>query len=62
MVQPDRSQTNEIRRMYFPCWISKAADTHSEYVVFTAFTRQQSLHESSLLLHYMYTADLVSST
>jgi len=26
-----------LRRMRFACWIPKATDTHSEYVVLTAF-------------------------
>ena len=38
------------RRMRFACWISKATDTHSEYVILIAFTLQQWLHERSLLL------------
>jgi hypothetical protein len=29
------------RRMLFPCWINKATDTHSEYVILTAFPQQQ---------------------
>jgi hypothetical protein len=31
--------------MHFACWITKATDTHSEYVILIAFTRQQWLHE-----------------
>jgi hypothetical protein len=34
MVQPDRPQDSHIiRRMRFACWITKAADTRSEYVI-----------------------------
>ena len=62
MVQPDRTQANEIWHMCLACWISKAADTYSEYLVITAFTRQQWLQESPSMLHCMYTAYLVSST
>jgi hypothetical protein len=29
-----------IRRMRFECWITKATDTHSEYVILKAFPRQ----------------------
>jgi hypothetical protein len=29
------------RRMRFACWITKATDTHSEYVILIAFPRQQ---------------------
>jgi len=28
---------NVTRRMPFACWITKATDTHSEYVIFLAF-------------------------
>jgi len=38
-VEPDRSQ------MRIACWITKAIDSHSEYVIFIAF----SLHERSSL-------------
>jgi hypothetical protein len=31
--------------MRFPCWITKATDTHSEYVILIAFSRQQWLRE-----------------
>jgi hypothetical protein len=31
--------------MRFACWIAKAADTHSEYVIFIAYPRQQWLRE-----------------
>jgi hypothetical protein len=36
---------NIIRRMRFACWISKATDTHSEYVIRIAVPRQQWLRE-----------------
>jgi hypothetical protein len=43
---------NIIRRMRFACWITKATDTHSESLIFTAFPRQQWLREraSNLML------------
>jgi hypothetical protein len=31
------SDENRIRRMRIACWITKATDTHSEYVILTAF-------------------------
>jgi hypothetical protein len=34
---------NTIWRMRIPRWINKAKDTRSEYVILTAFTRQQLL-------------------
>jgi hypothetical protein len=34
-----------IWRMRIACWIPKATDTHSEYVILTAFPLQHLLHE-----------------
>ena len=34
-----------IWRMHVACWISKATDTHSEYVILIAFPLQQWLRE-----------------
>jgi hypothetical protein len=48
-----------IRRMRIACWISKATDTHSEYVILIAFPLQW-LHERASMLHYTYIACLVS--
>jgi hypothetical protein len=44
---------NIIRRMRFACWITKATDTHSEFVILIAFTQQEWLREraSMFLLH-----------
>ena len=39
---------NIIRRMRIACWITKATDTHSEYVILIAFPRQQWLRERTL--------------
>jgi hypothetical protein len=41
---------NIIRRMRFACWITKATDTHSEYVIPIGFPRQQWLRERSSML------------
>ena len=43
-----------IRRMRIACWITKATNMHSEYVMFIAFLGQQWLRERALMLHYMY--------
>jgi hypothetical protein len=48
-----------VRRMRLACWITKATDTHSEYVIFIAFPRQQWLHERASILRYTYIACLV---
>ena len=50
---------NIIRRMRFPCWIPKAADTHSECAILTAFPRQQWLYDRFSMLRYAYIACLV---
>jgi len=36
--------------------ITKATDTHSEYVIFAAFPLQQWLHERPSMLRYTYIA------
>jgi hypothetical protein len=50
--------SNIIWRMRFACWITKAANTHSEYVIVTAFSRQQWLRERASILRYTYIASL----
>jgi hypothetical protein len=39
IVEPDRPQ-KAIQRMHITCWISKAIDIHSEYVILLVFPRQ----------------------
>jgi hypothetical protein len=41
------------------CYITKATDTHSEYVILTAFALQQWLHKRASMLHYKYIACLI---
>jgi len=48
-----------IRRMGFICWISKATDTHVEYIALIAFPRKQWLGERALVYHCTYIAWLV---
>jgi hypothetical protein len=48
VVQTDRPQMTIIRRMRFACWITKATDTHSEYVI--PLSRQQLLRERATIL------------
>jgi hypothetical protein len=45
--------------MRFACWITKATDTHSEYVIFIAFPQQQWLRERALMLRCTHNAYLV---
>jgi len=42
------------------CWIIKAPDTHSEYVILIAFPLQQWLQERASMLHCTFIACLVS--
>ena len=37
-------------RMRFACWITKATDRYSEYVILTAYPQQQWLHERAAML------------
>jgi len=39
-------------RMRVECWITKAADTHPEYVIPIVFPRQQWLREHALVLRF----------
>jgi len=51
IVEPGRPQMT-IWRMRIARWIPKAANTHSQYVMFTTIPQQQRLHErNSMLLH-----------
>jgi len=52
---------NIIRRMRFTCWITKAPNIHSQYVIFIVFPRQQWLRERPEILSYTYTACVVSN-
>ena len=45
-------------RMRFVCWILKAENTHSEYVIHIAFPLQEWLQEGALMLHFTYIACL----
>ena len=47
--------------MRFACWIIKATDTHTGYVILIAFPRQQRLCERVSILRYIYIACLLSN-
>jgi len=51
---------NIIRRTHFACWITKATNTHSEYVILTSFPLQQWSHECTSLLHYTHVLMLLT--
>ena len=47
-------------RMCIACWVPKATNTLSEYIMLTAFPLQQWLHERASMLGYTYIACLAS--
>jgi hypothetical protein len=52
---------NITRRKCIACWIPKATDMHSEYVILAAYPLQQWLHECASILRYTYITCLVHS-
>jgi hypothetical protein len=48
-----------IWRMCIACWITKAAHTHSQYMILIAFKLPQCLQESASMLRSTYTACLL---
>jgi len=44
------------------CWVPKAANRHSEYVIIIDFKLQKWLHERASVLRYTYIACLVIRT
>ena len=61
IVEPDRPQLI-IWRMRIACWIPKATNTHTKYVILIAFPFQKWLHERASLLRCTYLACLVLFT
>jgi hypothetical protein len=47
--------------MRIACWIPRATNTHSEYVILIVFTLQEWLHERASMLRYTYTACRVAN-
>jgi hypothetical protein len=52
---------NIIQCMLFPCWVTEATETHTEYVIIIAFPLQQWFHECASVLRYTYSVFLVLS-
>ena len=52
---------NIIGRMRIACYVTKATNTQSEYVIFNDFPLQQRFHERASMLRYTYTAPLFCS-
>jgi hypothetical protein len=59
IVWAGRAEVTEWR-MRNACWIPKATEAHSEYVILTAFPLQQRLHELASLLWCTYIAGVVT--
>ena len=57
-VESDRPQMI-IWRMRIACWIPKATNTQSEYLILVAFPLQQLLHEIAPILRYSNIACLL---
>jgi len=58
IVEPGRPQMT-VWRMCIACWIPKATNTLSEYVILIAFPLQQWWHERASMLRYTYFVCLV---
>jgi hypothetical protein len=58
VVQPFRPQIT-VLRMRIACWVPKATNTLSEYVILIVFSPQQCLHEHFPLLLCTYIASFV---
>jgi hypothetical protein len=54
MVQPDGPE-----KIHIACWIIKAIETLSEYIILVTFPRRQRLRERVWTLHYTHIACLV---
>ena len=50
-----------IWRMRIACWIPKATNTHSQYVILIALPQQQCLHERASLLGYRHMSECVNT-
>jgi hypothetical protein len=58
IVQPKRRQTT-ILHMRISCWVPKATNIYSKYVIVIAFLLQQWFHEGESMLRYTYSSSLV---
>jgi hypothetical protein len=50
----EAKEYNIIWRMGIAWWTPKGTNTHSEYVIFVSFIRQQYWHERASMLFYTY--------
>jgi hypothetical protein len=54
MLEPDMPQIT-IRRMRFRCWMTKATDTHTEYLIFIAFSTATILTRTRINVMFIRT-------
>ena len=59
IVQSGRPHDNMEWSRCIACWITKATNTHSEYVILYASPLRQWLYERASVLRYVYNACLV---
>jgi len=59
IVQPSRLQMT-ILRMRIACWLPKATNKPSEYVILISFPLQQRMHQRVSKLRHWYIASLVN--
>jgi hypothetical protein len=59
VVAPVGHRDNIRRCMWITCWITKATDTHLEYLILSAFPWQQWSHECAPVLHCTNSACLI---
>ena len=53
---------NTIRYFRNACWLPKATNTHLNYIIIIALSRQQWVSDRALLLHYTFIACLAVLT
>jgi hypothetical protein len=58
IVEPDRPRVT-IWRMHTACWMRRATNAHSEYVILVPLRQQQWLHERASILRYTFIACIV---
>jgi hypothetical protein len=51
IIERDRLRMT-IWRLRIACWVTKATNTHAQYVILIAFPLQQMLHERTSVLQY----------
>ena len=57
-LEPEKPHNNITRYRCTVCWITKARDTHAEYVILIVFLLQQWLHKRTSVLRYTYLGTL----